>query len=536
MCLPDCVVISSPSSMSFIITSSSSYEPSLRLRLRRRRVSAVTQCPDTVSAVEEAYGKVLAPVAVEVMIPEVLSAAAVMVPVNVGDAESTMFPVPVTALERVTPPYVRAFTSVSAPVESNVLVAEPPKYAFWKTESCELDAKPREVKPTVDNVPLSVVFPATASVPIVAVWEKRFVELAVVAKKLVVVALLATSEDEYIFVEVELVKLAFVEKRFVVVAEVPVAFTKVRLVVDATAAARLEVYEFVEVALVVVAFVYVRLVPEMVVAMRLVMVAAVAVSVSMMPVVKCARVAKRFVDVALVKTAAVACRFVDVEFAALKLVVYTFVDVALVEVELVKAARDAVRLVVDAVTAFKLETYAFVEVALVVVALVYVRLVPEMVVATRSVIVVVAAVRVEMTLVVKRPRVAKRFVVVALVPVALVNRRFVVDAVPKLALDAYRLVVVAFMRVVDVATRFVVVALVMVALATVSVPAAPVRFSAPETVRSPVTVVVASEVAPEEESVVAETDVPETEPPRIVGVSRSTSLRCSMRPTLAAAA
>src|SRR3989344_7833550 len=145
-------------------------------------------------------------------------------------------------------------------------------------------------------------------------------------------------------------------------------------------------------------------------------------------------------------------------------------------------------------------------------------------------------VKVSMMPVVKRARVEKRLVVVALVPVALVNRRFVVDAVTKFALDAYRLVVVAFMSVVDVAKRFVVVALVMVALATVSVPAAPVGFSAPETVRSPVTVVVASEAAPEEESVVAETDVPETEPPRIVGVSRSTSLRCSMRPTLAAAA
>ena len=60
-------------------------------------------------------------------LPEKLAAAAVSVPVSVGLVESTIFPVPVTALERVTPPYVRAPVSVRAPVESNVEVAEPPK-------------------------------------------------------------------------------------------------------------------------------------------------------------------------------------------------------------------------------------------------------------------------------------------------------------------------------------------------------------------------------------------------------------------------
>src|SRR3989338_3111842 len=60
--------------------------------------------PETELAVELAYGNTLAAVAVEVVAPEVLSAAAAMVPVRIGDAESTMLPVPVTALESVTPP------------------------------------------------------------------------------------------------------------------------------------------------------------------------------------------------------------------------------------------------------------------------------------------------------------------------------------------------------------------------------------------------------------------------------------------------
>ena len=54
------------------------------------------------------------------------------------------------------------------------------------------------------------------------------------------------------------------------------------------------------------------------------------------------------------------------------------------------------------------------------------------------------------------------------------------------------------------------------ALATESELDAPVNESEPETVRSPVTVVVARLVAPEAESVVAETDAPESEPPEIV--------------------
>ena len=48
----------------------------------------------------------------------------------------------------------------------------------------------------------------------------------------------------------------------------------------------------------------------------------------------------------------------------------------------------------------------------------------------------------------------------------------------------------------------------------------PVRETVPETERSPVTVVVARPVAPEEERVVAETDAPEIEPPEIVASVR----------------
>lgn len=46
---------------------------------------------------------------------------------SVGELESTIEPVPVTAFERVMPPYVRALMRVSAPVDENVLVAVAPK-------------------------------------------------------------------------------------------------------------------------------------------------------------------------------------------------------------------------------------------------------------------------------------------------------------------------------------------------------------------------------------------------------------------------
>ena len=70
-------------------------------------------------------------------------------------------------------------TSVSAPLVAKEEVAVAPKYAGPYELNKVVDACCREVKPTVDNVPLSVVFPATVSVPIVAFVEKRLVELAV---------------------------------------------------------------------------------------------------------------------------------------------------------------------------------------------------------------------------------------------------------------------------------------------------------------------------------------------------------------------
>ena len=96
--------------------------------------------PLTETAVELAYGSTFAPVAVEVIAPEVLSAAAAIVPVKVGEAESTMLPVPVTALERVTPPYVSALTSVSAPLVAKLDVAVAPKYAGPYEEKRVVDA------------------------------------------------------------------------------------------------------------------------------------------------------------------------------------------------------------------------------------------------------------------------------------------------------------------------------------------------------------------------------------------------------------
>ena len=117
--------------------------------------------------------------------------------------------------------------------------------------------------------------------------------------------------------------------------------------------------------------------------------------------------------------------------------------------------------------------------------------------------------------------VEKKLVVVAAVPVAFTKVRLVVDATTALKLEIY-----AFVEV-----ELVVVALVKVA--SVAVKGVPVKLTAPETVRSPVTVVVARLVSPEEESVVAETEAPEIEPPEmpalvIVGFVRSSSSRCSM--------
>ena len=89
-------------------------------------------------------------------VPERVCDAAVIVPVKVGLADKTMLPVPVTALERVTPPYVSA--------------------------------------PVCVRVPVCVVLPETVSAPSVAVPTvaellKRFVDEAVVVKKVVAVAL-----------------------------------------------------------------------------------------------------------------------------------------------------------------------------------------------------------------------------------------------------------------------------------------------------------------------------------------------------------
>ncbi len=61
----------------------------------------------------------------------------VVVPENVGESERTILPVPVTALSRVTPPYVRAFARESEPLLENVDVALEPKEAL-----CALSVPP----------------------------------------------------------------------------------------------------------------------------------------------------------------------------------------------------------------------------------------------------------------------------------------------------------------------------------------------------------------------------------------------------------
>ena len=108
----------------------------------------------------------------------------------------------------------------------------------------------------------------------------------------------AMSEDEYRFVEVELV---------------PVAFAHVRFVVEAFRASNTEdTYRFVLVALVVVALVKTALSPVMVVTTRSVIVAATAVSEAMTEFVKFDMTEKSVVDVALVVEALVAKKLVEV--------------------------------------------------------------------------------------------------------------------------------------------------------------------------------------------------------------------------------
>src|SRR5947209_17432157 len=59
-------------------------------------------------------------VPVNLIAPLAVTAAAVRVPVSVGDAESTMLPVPTTELASVTPPYERAVA-----IERRVLSQSP---------------------------------------------------------------------------------------------------------------------------------------------------------------------------------------------------------------------------------------------------------------------------------------------------------------------------------------------------------------------------------------------------------------------------
>lgn len=90
---------------------------------------------------------------VTLSVPDSVCDAPAIVPVSVGEAESTMFPVPVTALESVTPPYVSAFVRVSAPVDEKEEVAVAPKYALLKTDSAVEEALPRVERPVTDTVP-----------------------------------------------------------------------------------------------------------------------------------------------------------------------------------------------------------------------------------------------------------------------------------------------------------------------------------------------------------------------------------------------
>ena len=171
-----------------------------------------------------------------------------------------------------------------------------------------------------------------------------------------------------------------------------------------------------------------------------------------------------------------------------------------------------------------------------------------------------AAVKVEMMLVVKFESTEKRVVEVALVVEALVEKKFVVVALVATRLVLNWFVEVAFVVVELVITAFDAVRLVVEAVtaerleiyefvevafvvveftkvASVAVSGVPVKLTAPETVRSPVIVVVASEVSPTTESESAlEMPALVMEPPVMVGSVRSSSSRCSIRPTLAAAA
>ena len=153
------------------------------------------------------------------------------------------------------PPEVtgRAVVSESEPsdavVAKRLVVVAVPKYPVPLAVKFVVDAPPFiERRPAVmveeafDRKPLvKVVRPLMPNVPRFAVCEKRFVELAVVAKKLVVVPAVsesvpAVSAPRFAFVEKRLVDEAVVENRLVVVAFPPTAVWNVRLVVDAVTA------------------------------------------------------------------------------------------------------------------------------------------------------------------------------------------------------------------------------------------------------------------------------------------------------------
>src|SRR3989344_2180182 len=114
---------------------------------------------------------------------------------------------------------------------------------------------------------------------------------------------------------------------------------------------------------------------------------------------------------------------------------------------------------------------------------------------------------------VKRAREANRLVEVALPATREEEYRLVDVELVVEAFVAKKLVDVAFTSVVEVAKRLVVVAEVNVA--SVAVKGVPVKLTAPVTVKSPFTVVSDRLVSPEAARVVAETDVPDIEPPEM---------------------
>jgi hypothetical protein len=200
----------------------------------------------------------------EVITPEAVIAAALTVPVNVGEAENTRFPVPVVPVtdERRLAAVIVDTRFFEASVATSLDAVRFEPVMFPETVSDPAVATPRfelvenrfvdeavvakkfvvvaEVPVAVVKVkdwrveePLATMFcavrvPVRVCVPPFAVVKNRFVVEPVVVKKLVVVAFVPVALANRMFEKLRLEPVRFVAKKLVEVADVVVPLTAVK--------------------------------------------------------------------------------------------------------------------------------------------------------------------------------------------------------------------------------------------------------------------------------------------------------------------